>query len=175
MEREVNKKYLKVFIFLLCVIIAILLYQLKYDKYEMILDNMEFYEFNEKDYDRLNDFESEKIIRCYINSEKEVIQVVKTEGYNDDIILFVAINESEIKKVEVFFENESEGYGDYLKEEWFLNRLKVKIDKKLKVVKIINKESNEIVAITGATITTESIVNALNNCIVNYEEALNEF
>ncbi|MFZ5969095.1 MAG: FMN-binding protein [Bacillota bacterium] len=125
----------------------------------------------------LRRFETERILEVFkgkarSNEEEHIIQVVETEGYKGKIQLLVSIDAASdrIVNVVVLNHHETEEYGGYLTENWFLDRFKNKeIIKPLKVVKVIAESPDEIVAITGATKTSTAVVEGINTCFENYK------
>lgn len=129
---------------------------------------------------KLTEYENENIYGVYwvTDSEnQELIQLVKLKGFVDDIKMMVTIDckEEKIRDIEILEHKESHDYGDLLTEEWFLERFKEKsVTTPLNVVKMSNKKENQIVAITGATITSETVVKGVNLCMNNYQRIKGE-
>lgn len=117
-------------------------------------------------FDRCQSLEDSTVLRVYTLSEDNYGFIVKTEGYEGPILMYVTMDDEAITKVEILSQRETEGYGDYLIEPWFLKRLEVQTHLPLKVVKIRKEAPNEIVAITGATITTDAVVDGINACMI---------
>jgi len=123
---------------------------------------------------RLTKHEDESVYGVYhlIDDDRdEIIQLVKQKGFVDEIDLMVIIDYKEdiIKEIKVLEHKESKDYGGLLTEDWFLERFKDKpIATLLELVKMSAKEENQIVAITGATITSEAVVKGVNLCMNNY-------
>lgn len=115
-------------------------------------------------------YETKEIFRCYQLEEKSYYFVTVTKGYEEDMLIGVKMNEEAIEAVEILYENESEKYGEYVTESWFLDRFVMPFEGKFKLVKKSKKENNEVVAITGATITSQFVMDAVNRCIVIMEE-----
>lgn len=104
--------------------------------------------------------------------------MVGTMGYEEEILVYMEleyINELiSVNQVKVLYENETDGYGDYVVEPWFLDRFKQIIKGNFSLVKRKKTNENQIIAITGATITSEAIVKAVNDCRQIMEESKNE-
>jgi len=100
--------------------------------------------------------------------------LVAVEGYTDWILLDVALDEESVKRVTLLQADETDGYGSYVEEEWFLSRLLVPYQEGVELVKYRKEAENEVVAITGATITSQSVVDAVNACIQIKEEKEDE-
>ena len=127
---------------------------------------------------RIKELEDEDIYRCYKVSDSELCYIIRTYGYEEDMLVSVEIEadilEGEndgvsVQKVGVLFENESVKYGEYVTEDWFLDRFIMAIDEPIELVKHKKSQSNEVIAITGATITSQAIVVAVNKCIEKTE------
>ncbi len=117
---------------------------------------------------RLQKYETDEIVRVYENEKGNIVQVVRALGYEEDIEMLYEIDGKEIINVVLLEENETEDYGGFVKEEWFLERLYLPIEKEIELVKMAKEEENQVVAITGATITSDTVVYGLNLCIENY-------
>jgi len=107
----------------------------------------------------------------------ELEQTIISEGFKDDIkiLLTININDDKIKNVDVIEEDESEGYGSYINEDWFQRRFKAKnTDEKLETIKMSAKQNNQIVAVTGATESSKAVVNGVNFGIDNYNKIKEE-
>lgn len=123
----------------------------------------------------LDEYENKNIYGVYKvidDKTEELIQLVKVKGYVDEIKIMVTINckTEKIRHIQVLEHKESKDYGGLLTEEWFLERFKEKsVATPLKMVKMSSKEENEIVAITGATITSETVIKGVNLCMDNYQ------
>ncbi|SKC49184.1 FMN-binding domain-containing protein [Maledivibacter halophilus] len=129
---------------------------------------------------RLSEYEDDTIYGVYHvtdGKKEECIQLVSQKGFVDEIKMMVIIDfkEDEIKEIKILSHNESQDYGALLTEKWFLERFKGReTDDILNVVKMSAKEESQIVAITGATITSEGVVKGVNQCINNYKRVKGE-
>jgi len=130
----------------------------------------------ENDIERLKEYEKGSIKKvCLLKDDDEknsaLIQEVENQGYKSNIKMHITIGfaDSRIKDFDILFHNESENYAKYIEEEWFLKRfLGKKTDSELKLVKMAAKSSNEIVAVTGATISSKAIIEGVNKAFKNY-------
>jgi Na+-translocating ferredoxin:NAD+ oxidoreductase RnfG subunit len=132
------------------------------------------YQTYSNDGQRIKSYEAGEIVRVYIDDQK-MIQIVDTTAYHEHMIFTVVIEAGQIVDVSVISHNETVGYGDYIEKDWFQERLLLATDKPLEVVKLSKEKSNEVVAITGATITSRKMVEGVNDCIDNYWRYLDEF
>ncbi|GAA0177089.1 hypothetical protein SH2C18_03760 [Clostridium sediminicola] len=159
-------------LFILLFITALLLFLFNgcaRDSYSDVMTSNNYDEFN-----RLKEYETENIFRVYEVEDGKIIQLVRIQGYEESMELIFEINGEEVNNVILLNENETENYGGYVREEWFLKRLYVPIKEKVQVVKMAKEKENQVVAITGATITTRAAVKGLNLCIENYRGIKNE-
>ncbi len=145
----------------------------------VIIAMVVFYQIDEYDiysHDglRIKSYESENIVRTYVK-DQSMIQVVHTDAYHEDLVFYVVISKGEITDFKVIEHRETEDYGGYIETDWFEKRMQVSVSEPLTVVKLSKTSENEIVAITGATITTQGIVYGVNDCIENYWRYLDEF
>ena len=86
----------------------------------------------------------------------------------------MVIKGNEIADVVILAHNESKDYGEHVTKQWFLDRLKLKTDELLNIAILSKEKENDVVAITGATITSQAVVVGVNDCIINYRRYLNE-
>ncbi|BES65020.1 hypothetical protein SANA_14590 [Gottschalkiaceae bacterium SANA] len=113
---------------------------------------------------------NEQVLLSYRMDEDKKRFLAAGQGYEDWILLNVVIDKEEVVEVGVVYSKESDGYGSYVEEEWFLERTLLKLDPALELVKYRKESSNEVVAITGATMTSQGVVDAINSCIKMKEE-----
>jgi electron transport complex protein RnfG len=77
--------------------------------------------------------------------------------------------EDKLEGIKILEHNETYNYGGYAVEDWFLARFTDKgVEKDLKIVILAAKEPEDIVSLTGATITTVAIVEGVNKGIATY-------
>lgn len=88
-------------------------------------------------------------------------------GYADKIDLLIAIDGGFEKIIgyKVLFSNETVGFGDKIKDEFFLNQFKGAPAESLELQKLGNdaKIDAEIIAISGATISSNAVVTIFND------------
>lgn len=100
-----------------------------------------------------------------------VCQEVEYQGYSGIIrsLIYIDMNTEMITKVVVLEHTETNDYGGYVTEDWFLDRYNNKtLDKQLDTVIMAAKNDNDIVAITGATITSDAVTSSVNEAMLNY-------
>ncbi len=117
---------------------------------------------------RIRSEENEELVRVYQAENDSVVYIVETTGYNPGLVLLVQIEESKVKSLEILSHNETYDYGGYADNEWFLNRFIGKVVDKFELVKIRSESKNQVVAVTGATFTSQAIVDVINLCLETY-------
>lgn len=110
-------------------------------------------------------YKGEKLIGYAITASSKGMDEVKT---------MVGISlEGKVANIKIVEQKETEGLGDKILEEEFTSKFKNKsVNKSLKSVNEKIKAENEIEAITGATISTDAVVNGVNEAIKFYNENL---
>ncbi len=126
---------------------------------------------------RLKKHENENIKTVYlIEDDKEpvtCIQKTVVNGYKGEIVIFVTIDmaSEEVVSLEVAEQNETPNYGGYIGKDWFKKRFAGKnTADRLELVKMAAENQNEIVAVTGATISSKAVVRAVNITLDNYKK-----
>ena len=97
-------------------------------------------------------------------------------GFADKIKLVVALD-GDLEKIagyDVLSSNETPGFGDRIKNNYYRDQFKGAPAEELKLVTVgnPNKIDSEIVAISGATISSEAVVDIMNNYITQIKEQL---
>ncbi len=105
--------------------------------------------------------------------------VCEGSGFADKIKLVVAVDKEfkELRGFGVLSSNETPGFGDKLKtEDFFRNQFRGAPAEEFRLSKVGDdkKIDSEIVAITGATVTSESVVDILNNFISQVKTRMKE-
>ena len=99
-------------------------------------------------------------------------------GYADRIDLLIAVDSGFEKIVgyQVLFSNETVGFGDKIKDEPFQRQFNNAPVEKLELLKMGDEEKidNEIVAISGATITSNAVVDIFNEYMFSVRNKLTE-
>lgn len=123
-------------------------------------------------YDKpLESYETEDIYRCYELDDGSFYFITKTWGYEEDMLLGVKLSEEKVLAVDILFENESDKYGEYVTEDWFLDRFVMELPEEIECVKKQKDTDNQVVAITGATVTSQAVVDGVNGCIMRMEDS----
>ena len=95
-------------------------------------------------------------------------------GFQDKIELVIAVDKDfkTISGFDVLASNETPGFGDKIKEEKFRNQFKGKTAAKLELIKSGEAKDNKILAISGATISSEAVVKIINHYIKEVREQI---
>ncbi len=99
-----------------------------------------------------------------------VINVTTHEGYGGDIAISMGMDsQGTLKGIEILKISETAGLGMKAKESAFKDQFKDKAVKQFAYTKTGAKSDFEIDAISGATITTKAVTNAVNAGIVYFQ------
>lgn len=99
--------------------------------------------------------------------------IAKPVAYNGPITIAVGIDSDtgSTLGIRIVEHMETEHYVRDMHNSWFIDRFKGKaVNKYLRPVQLEADKENEIVIITGATVTTEGIINGVNACMGVYQE-----
>lgn len=119
----------------------------------------------------IEDKEVVKIYELYNGNDRLICQEIMTKGYVGEIktLIYIDANTRSISDLAVLHHSETMDYGGYVTEDWFLGRyIGKKVDMPLRTVIMSAKKDDEVVAITGATITTNAITDAVNIAMRNF-------
>ncbi len=127
---------------------------------------------------KLNEDVNESIVEAYVE-DGVYIQTIQSYGYNSEVPITLEVridmSNDSVSEVSIISHEETQDYGGYITEDWFLDRFFGKsVDQVLKLVKIMPEEDADIVAITGATKTSEGVVNGVNIAMENYNNEYGE-
>ena len=98
--------------------------------------------------------------------------VVSCVGYNGPIDVLAAIDNKndELIGIEILEHEESLDYAEHIESDWFLDRFKnIVVDKYLNLVVLDKENPEDIVQVTGATVSSQAVVNAVNAAIGAYQ------
>mgnify|MGYP001063070440 CR=1 FL=1 len=99
-------------------------------------------------------------------------------GFADKIELVVAVDKNfqKIAGFEVLASNETPGFGDQIKYNYFRDQFKGAPAEELALVKVgegaPTKIDSQIVAITGATVSSEAVVEIMNNSVIQIKSQM---
>jgi electron transport complex protein RnfG len=100
--------------------------------------------------------------------------IAQGAGFSDKITLVVAVdnNFEKIFGYKVLTSNETPGFGDKINNDFFANQFKNAPVKNLELSKVGDpkKINAQIVAITGATVSSTAVVNMINNYLIPIKE-----
>ncbi len=119
---------------------------------------------------RQRTLETADIYRCYRCADASHFFLVRADGYEEDMLIGVNMDKYSIFGVDVLYENETEDYGAYITSDWFLDRFIMRRPEKVKLVKRKKENEDEVIAVTGATISSQAVVDAVNKCLLTMEE-----
>lgn len=132
-------------------------------------------QWDKEGYERLYQLEEAPIYRVYEESMGVLTVIQSVDAYEEPMLILVTLDDTMVQKVEVLYENETDDYGgDYVAEPWFLDRLLLSTEQPLVTVLRKKELDHEVIAITGATITSYSVVRAVNKSIEIREAYNNE-
>jgi electron transport complex protein RnfG len=101
---------------------------------------------------------------------------ISGSGFADKIELVVAVDEDfqKFAGYAVLASNETPGFGDQIKLPYYYNQFAGAPAEELELVKTGNAEKidSEIVAITGATVSSEAVVEIINNSITQIKDQM---
>jgi electron transport complex protein RnfG len=99
-------------------------------------------------------------------------------GFADKIELVVAVDKNfeKIKGFDVLASNETPGFGDQIKFDYFRNQFKGAPAEELKLLTSGDntKIDSEIIAISGATISSDAVVAIINNAVTQIKKQIQE-
>jgi Na+-translocating ferredoxin:NAD+ oxidoreductase RnfG subunit len=129
---------------------------------------------------RLKQHEVDDIAGVYLaerDAGSRLVQIVSSQGFKGlmQFQVDIDLNTEQISQVRVLSQQETEDYGGYVTEGWFLDRFVGKnVGTKLRLVKLAASSPEEVVAITGATVTSRGALDAVNKCLDNYQRLKRE-
>lgn len=109
--------------------------------------------------------------RAYEIDGKVKAFVSSCVGYNGPIDVLVAIDSEndELLGIQILRHVESPDYAEHIEKEWFLERFRnIVVDKYLNLVVLEKEKPEDIIQVTGATISSQAVVNAVNAAIGAY-------
>ncbi len=97
-------------------------------------------------------------------------------GFADKIELVVAVDKDfqKIAGFDILTSNETPGFGDQIKLPWYRSQFAGTPAEELKLVKTGDAEKidSKIVAVTGATVSSEAVVEIINNSITQIKDQM---
>ncbi|WP_326906664.1 FMN-binding protein [Sedimentibacter sp. MB31-C6] len=98
--------------------------------------------------------------------------VVSCVGYNGPIEVLAAIDNKKDKLIgiQILNHEESMDYAEHIEKNWFLDRFKnLPVNKYLNMVVLDKENPEDIVQVTGATVSSQAVVSAVNAAIGHYQ------
>ncbi|MDD3752184.1 MAG: FMN-binding protein, partial [Tissierellia bacterium] len=97
--------------------------------------------------------------RAYDIDGKTCAYVVSCVGYNGPIEVLAAIDKNDsLIGIQILNHEESMDYAEHIEKDWFLNRFKnLPINKYLNLVVLDKENPEDIVQVTGATISSQAV------------------
>ncbi|HCF50615.1 MAG TPA: hypothetical protein DER60_10050 [Syntrophomonas sp.] len=123
--------------------------------------------------DRKDKFQAVK--KVFTTPEGDYAFICKPVAYNGPITLAIGIDKDSDKTtgMRIVSHMETEHYVRDMNNSWFTQRFADKSSQDyLQLVHLEAKRDNEIIIITGATVTTEAIANGVNACMGIFREAV---
>ena len=111
--------------------------------------------------------------KVYQTPGNDFIFISQPVAYNGPITLAVAIDgqTSNTIGIQIVKHHETDHYVRDMQNNWFTDRFRSKpVGQYLDVVHLEAQKENEIIIITGATVTTQGIVNGVNAALGVYQE-----
>ena len=95
--------------------------------------------------------------------------VVSCVGYNGPVEVLAAIDDDKLIGIKILSHEESLDYAEHIEYDYFLDRFKnLPINKYLNLVVLDKENPEDIIQVTGATISSQAVVNAVNAAIGSY-------
>jgi len=112
------------------------------------------------------------VIRAYEVDGKISAYVVSSVGYNGPIELLAAMDteKNSLKAIKILNLKETLDYAEHIESQWFLDRFKSIIaDKYLNLVVLDKENPEDIIQVTGATVSSQAVINGVNAAIGAYQ------
>jgi len=112
------------------------------------------------------------VMKVYVSGSMYAV-IAQPVGYNGPITLAVVINDDtgECAGMRIVDHNETDHYVRDMDSLWFVERFTGKsVQEYLELARLTARNKNDIVAITGATVTTEAVINGVNSAFGVYRE-----
>lgn len=110
--------------------------------------------------------------RAYEVDGKISAYIVSSVGYNGPIELLAAMDTDRdtLKGIKILSHVESLDYAEHIESDWFLERFKnMGLVKYLNLVVLDKEKPEDIIQVTGATVSSQAVVNGVNSAIGAYQ------
>lgn len=112
--------------------------------------------------------------RAYLVDGELKAYIVSCVGYNGPIEILATMDENELMGIEILEHTESLDYAEGITESYFLDRFKnLGITKYLNLSELDKENPEDIVQVTGATISSQAVINGVNAAIGAYNFKIN--
>lgn len=112
--------------------------------------------------------------RAYLVDGDLKAYIVSCVGYNGPIEILATMDENELIGIEILEHIETPDYSEGLTETYFLDRFKnLSVGKYLNLAELDKENPEDIVQVTGATISSQAVVNGVNAAIGAYNYKIN--
>lgn len=112
--------------------------------------------------------------RAYLVDGDLKAYVVSCVGYNGPIEILASMDENKLVGIEILEHVETPDYSEGLTETYFLDRFKnLSLSKYLNLAELDKVNPEDIVQVTGATISSQAVVNGVNAAIGAYNFKIN--
>lgn len=112
------------------------------------------------------------IKRAYLVDGEMKAYVASCLGYNGPVEVLAAFNSNNdtLIGIKILSHEESLDYAEHIEKDWFLNRFNNLLTEKYLNLVVLDKENPEdIVQVTGATVSSQAVVTAVNACLGAYQ------
>lgn len=172
-----NKRFYLIFIIIVVVIVGLLFFFNDTASEEVL--NVETFYPEASDIEIVKNISDDMFISLNFPAVKRAYEVdgeIKAfvsscVGYNGPIDVLVAIDSStdKLMGIDILEHEESADYAEHIESNWFLERFNnIVIDKFLNLVVLDKENPEDIVQVTGATVSSQAVVNAVNAAIGAY-------
>lgn len=117
------------------------------------------------------------ITSVYLTDDEQYLFLTEPMGYNDLMSLALVIdgNSDTTVGMRIIAHTETEHYVRDMESAWFVDRFADKsVTQDLVSVHLEAESDNEIIIITGATVTTDGVINGVNSAFDAYKEYTNK-
>lgn len=117
-----------------------------------------------------------KIENCYVgyDGDKNIVGytfITESKGYGGTLVVMTGITiDNKVEGIEILSQSETPGLGTNAENPEFKDKYKQEVpEDRFKIVKGEAKNSGEIEAMTGATISSRAVTNAVNDALDRYK------
>ena len=112
--------------------------------------------------------------RAYMVDDQMKAYVVSCIGYNGPVNVLAAMEDDRLIGIDILEHEETLDYAQHIESDWFLERFADHGTSRYLNLVVLDKENPEdIVQVTGATVSSQAVVNAVNAAIGAYQYQVN--